>query len=808
MKSCSIPIVPLQWLKITLPVSMVCGLLSIAINLAAQPNVPIDPKYQNEQWDAWWITHPEASLYNYEVLNFRKTFDLEQLPTSFWVHASADNRYELFVNGKRVCRGPARGDFLNWFYETVDLAPYLKTGTNCIAALVWNGGEYKPMAQISDKTAFILQGNADHAQVVNTDESWRVLLNPAYSPIIYLDNDIRLHWEYYVAGVLDAIDAREYPWNWETPGYDDRDWDTPRQLDRPYPAGRSYHHKWGMTPRVVPLLQEQSHKVDQIVRIRPALPGIKSRAPKLPLHIPANTQVEVLFDYGEVAHGYPEVLVSGGKGSQMKIRYAEKFILPGRESGHRDVIQDKLIGIHDEYTSDGGSERQFRPLWTRTFRWLQLEIQTEDEGLTINDVAYASVNYPTRITASFSSDDPVLEKIWDASIRTQVLSAQETFVSDLYWEQIQYVGDTNVQGLCYLFLTGDDTLYKLALKQIDDSRLPSGLTQSRYPCNLVQLGPSYSLSWVTMLYDYWMYGEDPEYIFQFLPGAEQVLEWHARNLTENGLLPSLGFIDWAFIPRVEQIRELGENTESTVHSLFLAFTLKQASELFRAAGMQYQADRYMDWYRQLIQTIRSRCFDPEKALYVDVPGTDLVSQHTNVMAVLADASTGREATALLDRVLNDETLLWADMYFKYYLGRALRKSGMGGHYLDTIEPWRQAIDMGMTSFGEAMTEPRSECHAWSTSPAFEFLSTICGIESLAPGFASIQIKPELNGLEHVEGKMKHPDGMISVELWREDQRLKGQVSTPPGVPAEFIHGAQSIPLKGGVQEIDLPWEGS
>jgi len=61
------------------------------------------------EWGAEWIvalgTEPEA----YGVDHFRRTFELAAVPVSFPVQVTAENRYELFVNGRRVAAGPARG---------------------------------------------------------------------------------------------------------------------------------------------------------------------------------------------------------------------------------------------------------------------------------------------------------------------------------------------------------------------------------------------------------------------------------------------------------------------------------------------------------------------------------------------------------------------------------------------------------------------------------------------------------------------------------------------------------------------------
>src|ERR1019366_4236916 len=54
-----------------------------------------------ELWTASWIAVPHAPRAEYGVYHFRKTFELPARPERFLVHVSADNRYQLFVNGQR-----------------------------------------------------------------------------------------------------------------------------------------------------------------------------------------------------------------------------------------------------------------------------------------------------------------------------------------------------------------------------------------------------------------------------------------------------------------------------------------------------------------------------------------------------------------------------------------------------------------------------------------------------------------------------------------------------------------------------------
>ena len=75
----------------------------------------------------------------------------------------------------------------------------------------------------------------------------------------------------------------------------------------------------------------------------------------------------------------------------------------------------------------------------------------------------------------------------------------------------------------------------------------------------------------------------------------------------------------------------------------------------------------------------------------------------------------------MEKILAEPDLIQATIYFKYYLFRALQKSGLGDRYLELLDPWEKMLASGMTTFGERDTNPRSECHGWSASPCFDFL---------------------------------------------------------------------------------------
>src|SRR5206468_1753001 len=101
---------------------------------------------------ASWIAPPTVAPDSFTVFHARRSFALARAPSRFLVHVSADNRYRLYVNGDEISSGPQRSDVTHWRYETVDLAPHLTPGVNVVAAMVWNWGATRPVAQHSHRT--------------------------------------------------------------------------------------------------------------------------------------------------------------------------------------------------------------------------------------------------------------------------------------------------------------------------------------------------------------------------------------------------------------------------------------------------------------------------------------------------------------------------------------------------------------------------------------------------------------------------------------------------------------------------------
>lgn len=755
-----------------------------------------------DRWPANWITCPGSSLYDYGVYHFRKSVSLENKPSSFVINISADNRYRLFVNGEAVCWGPSRGDIAHWYYETVDIAPFLRSGENTLAVVVWNYSPFTPGAQMTLKTALIVQGNTAGEEIVNTNQTWKVFKNPAYSPSTDYLQDV---------GCTDAVDASLYPWGWEKTDFADEDWVNARPIGRGQPYGNGSGYDWVLCPRDIPMMEEYPIRMADIRRSEGIDISSSFLKGESPLTIPANKKVSFLIDQSFLTSAYPELIVSGGKSSSVKMTYSEG-LYNGRSKDNRNEIEGKVaIGFVDKFYPDGGSDRLFRPLWFRTYRYIQVDIETKDEPLTIKDLYGLYTAYPFKENGSFTSDEPLHRKVWEVGWRTAKLCAHETYFDCPYYEQLQYVGDTRIQALISLYVDGDDRLMRKAIKMFDWSRSYEGITTSRYPSRVPQYIPPYSLYWINMVHDFWMHRDDRAFVKGCIPAVKTILEWFADKIdTQTGMLgavPHWNFVDWP--------REWPWNSEqpsggvppggitggSSILSLQLAYTLKDAIFLLTEFGENDLAAKYEKLYQTLCKSTWEQCWDSERELFADDLKRTSYSQQANIMGVLSDAAPADIQQELFKRLNTDESLIQATFYYRFYLFCALKKTGMAEQYTSMLKPWYDMLDIGLTTFAEEPEPSRSDCHAWSACPLYDFLSTVCGVGPAEPGFRSVRIEPNLGELKNISGKIPHPKGMIQVDFQKGKKGLTGVINLPAGLSGTYIHNGVEKQLYSGENKI-------
>ncbi len=648
-------------------------LMMFAAVLIASSQASIAQRSALQQWSASWIDDPNASATAPGVYHFRKDFELPAKPQKFPIRISADNRYRLLVNGVEVSNGPARGDLLHWRYESVDIAAHLRPGRNVIAALVWNMGEFKPAAQISLRTALVIQGDTPEAAVVDTGTGWKVFSSRAYSFRRVEGDDTG---GFYVAGPREDLDASLYPWGWEQPGFDTSKWTDAKpivqQFASPVALARGSQingsaAEWQLVPRSIPLPEQTPTRFASVRRAEgiSVPPGFVEG--RNPLVVEPHSKVTILLDQGSLMVGYPVLQTSGGTGAIANLVYAESLFDAAGNKGNRNEIEGKTIrGLRDSIRFDGGKDRRFQSLWLRTWRYVQIEIETADEPLRIDDVQGIFAAYPFTQNAAFESDATWLKPIWDMNWRSLRMSAFETFWDTPYYEQLQYVGDTRIESLMSVYQTGDDRLMRNAIEQFDDSRTSEGLTASSYPSSLRQQIPPFSLWWIAMVHDYWMLRDDKPFVRARLQGTRDVLEWYERQVDDTGILgpmPWWNYLDWAKnFPM--GIPPGGTGGHSVAITLQFVMALQQSAEMELALGRPAEAERCKGLANRLITTLRAKAWDSARGLFVDSLEKRSFSQQTNALAVLVGAVPEGTGRAVTETLLAAPDLEPATFYFR------------------------------------------------------------------------------------------------------------------------------------------------
>jgi alpha-L-rhamnosidase len=771
--------------------------------IAAAPGWAQNPELLTGRWSARWITIPGASPYDYGVYHFRRSFELPSKPASFRIHVTGDNRYQLFVNGERVAWGPARGDLYHWRYETVDIAPQLKAGRNVLAAVVWNLGQHAPVAQVTNQTGFLLQGDTRAERIVDTGGEWKCAANTAYRPVPVTQKEVP---GYYAVGSGEHVNGAAYPWGWEQPGYDDSFWKPAHALSNG--AARDSQdapNRWMLVPRSIPMMEE---KPERLLKVR-KVDGVKvpEGFPARPaaIRIAPNTRATLLLDQTYLTTGYPELVVSGGKGASVSLRYAEALFLPDRRGkGNRNEVDGKVfLGNQDVYLPDGGSKRVYRPLWWRTYRYVELKVETQAQAATIDDLRGVYTGYPFQRKARLDAPSAELQAILNTGWRTARLCAHESYMDCPYYEQLQYAGDTRIQALVSLYMTGDGRLMRNAIEQLNSSRTAEGATYSRAPSQLQQYIPPFSLWWIGMVHDYWMYQDDESFVREMLPGVRAVLQYFAARQKPNG---SLGRVPWwSFVDWTKQwpngVPPADEDGSSAPLDLQLLLGYQWAARMEAALGSKALAGEYEAAAERLANTVRLLYFDAGRGIFADTPRKQDFSQHSTVLAILAGVSQGEEARKAFDRVTSDASLTQCSIYFRYYLHRALSAAGYGDRYLESLAEWRDMLARGLSTWAEQADPTRSDCHAWGASPNIELFRTVLGIDSSAPGFRRVLIRPALGKLDRASGAIPHPKGEIVVNLAFKQGSLQAEVTLPEGVTGECVWRGERKPLASGVSKL-------
>jgi len=795
--------------KVFLPPRLYLG------NTGILPLQPID--------SAAWIWFPSSSdgshPSNAEVfsggwhqpvlLRFRRQFESGTSPLI--IHVSADERFELFLDGRRIARGPDRSDVEHWAYGTYNLV--LQPGGHRLEALVWSIGPYAPVAQLSWRGGFILKAEGVYDRELTTGEApWEVAKLDGYEftqgdsfggvGAQLTAHDCGPQWKegtFVKAQVIRGPVPNDL-WGDSVAGWKLFPTTLPDQLDREIITGRAMALGNG------PLGKDQVVTAEQANH--PDLPKWQTLiAGKDQVIVPANTRQFLLWDLGNYYCAYPLCEVSGGAGAKMTWSWAESLYLPrSNTKGERDEFIGKTFrGMTDTFLPGGGSHQKFSTLWWRAGRWCLISVKTGSAPLTIHRLALDESRYPLENESHFEDGDPEIPAVIELAVRGLQMCAHETYMDCPYYEQLQYVGDTRLELLTTYAMTRDDRLAKHAIELFDYSRRNWGFVNERYPAYLPQQSPTFSLIWALMLNDYTFWRNDPAFVKARVLGLRAMMEQFEPYLNKDGLLENLP--GWPFMDWVPQWNNGdapdGATGVSSLNNLLYVYALQKSAEVEDYVGEPLLAQRLRARAQRTAGAVRARFWDETRGLMADNLAHTEFSEHSQCLALLTDTVTGDRARRCFQQLLSAPDLKRATIYFSFYLMETWQKFGRGDLILDRMSFWKDLVKQGLKTPVEQPGDTRSDCHAWGSHPLFDLQASVAGVRPASPGFRTVRVEPLPGHLRKILDRIPHPDGFITLNLEFDGVLCRGSVELPPGITGVFVWQGREQKLNGGVNSIHL-----
>ncbi len=764
-----------------------------------------NPWVSKSEW-IWFPEWNETDKANPQIVYFRKSFEVKSDIRQAVVQVSADSRYRLYLNGISISFGPCKGDRYSWYYDEIDLAPYLKAGENVLAAVVlrYPTNKFKGNHSVwrTDTPGFYLKEKTgilyENGITIGTDSSWKAKKCTRIS--ILPEGRQNFLW------IKEQASGSEELAGWKDIGFCDDDWVNTA-------AYVKFHVIKSISPgtlysRPIPELYEKPMKFREAFCLRDT--RIKQEdwdkwlKGELTLTIPPHSHEQVELSAGELTTGFLQLSTVRGKGSRINVLTSECYAYPPEDKsnpfslptkGDRlDCRNGRLFGLEDNYSPGGFGTKEkpeyYEPFWFRTFRFISLDITTGSEPLELVSFSYRETGYPLEARTIVETSDEEMQKIWDISLRTLKRCMHETYEDCPFYEQLQYAMDTRSQILYTYMLSGDDRLARKCIDDFHRSLRPDGLTNCCYPSYDANVIPGFSLYYILMIHDHMMYFGDKAFIKKYTATIDAILGFFDLHMTESGLVDKVGgplgsghwsFIDWTR----EWDSTYGSPTAIlkgpiTMESFLYCHTLKAAAEIAEYIGRNELSQEYKVRAENLISAINKHC-KGDNGLYQDGPGVDEYSQHCQVWAVLTDSLTGPAARELMIRTLEDKTLAQCSVAMAYYLFRAVEKTGLYEYTKQLWQPWRDMLSNNLTTCVEDPVTARSDCHAWGALALFELPAVTLGVQPVKPGFETVSIKPVPSYFEWAKGNVITPHGMIYVDWKKCDGDITVDIKVPNGV---------------------------
>ncbi len=607
---------------------------------------------------------------------------------------TADDYYKLHVNGKFLSQGPAPAYPEHYYYNEIDLTPYLKEGDNIIGLhlyyqglvnRVWNSGDrrFGVAAMVTEEPETVGAGQEEWQNL-----SWKYQVSKAYSG----------DTTGYETQFLENFDSNLWEEDWNQPDYDDAAWET-----------------------MVPAVWADYSLSRQPVS---ALDCYKIRPEKI-----QKGENGWFIDIGQEITGSLCVKAEGMKGSRVIIRCGEEL----KEDGSVRC-ELRCNCTYEEVWTLNGRVCNLEPYDYKGFRYAEL---IPENGAKILDAEVLVRHYPMDPDAcTLSCSDKNLEAVFEICKNGVKYGTQEAYLDCPTREKGQYLGDSVVTGNSQVWLTGSVEMLEKCITQFAFTRTTCPGLLGVAPGAFMQEVADFSLLWSQLLLQHYGFTGNLEFLKEMYPVAKGILEHFKQYAREDGLLERVAdkwnLVDWPENLRDDYDFDLTRPVvASGCHNVINALYIGAAKTLDRIEQLIGQP-RTFDW-ESLQDTYFRVFYRPENGLLADSEFSNHCALHSNLYALYFELVL-KEKEQKIGDFLADRGFS-CGVFTSYFILKGLARAG---RYEDvyrlivnrTEHGWVNMVREGATCCFEAWGKEQkwntSLCHPWASAPVSVLIECIAG----------------------------------------------------------------------------------
>ncbi len=689
---------------------------------------------EKNDWIAKWIWGEEDPTEKNTWMCFNKKVTLNKVPKKLTANISADSKYWLYINGETVVfegnvkRGPDKN---SGYYDSVDIAPYLKKGDNVICALVWywdNETSYSYSG--SGQGGFIFEATGEGVSIIS-DESWKVKKNDTYIDSSLYPPNYRLA-EYSI-----YYDASEELGNWTDVSYDVSAWENATEYAI---GGEGVYGK--LYPRGIPLLKDYGLKDYENSADYENYTVKKLFGEKITVDIPYNAQLTP----------YLKVIAPAGK----KIRI---------------TTENTLIGaVSSTYITKEG-EQEFEALGWFNGEHITYKIP---RGVTVVSLQYRESGYDSDFSGDYKSDDEFMDSLWQKSLRTLYVTMRDNFMDCPDRERAQWWGDVTSEMIMTMY-SMDSNSYLLYQKGVD--AMLSHIDDTKVLQTVVPINGDYfelpvqQLAGIVGFMTYYQYTGDRAFIKKVYDASLAYLKlW---EIGENNLVVHRsGSWDWP---------DWGKKADMTaIENAWVYYALSAVEEMADILGedadisfVAERKDAIAEGYQTLWTENGYKSDDAKKP-----------DDRANALAVLAGLATKDQYGTILNVLTTTKN---SSPYMEYYVLEALCKMGEYEAARDRIKDrYEGMVNEDYSTLWEFWNSWQGTMnHAWSGGPLVIMSKHFAGITPLKAGYEKVKIDPQYNLSDNLTCTVPSVKGIITLSYEKTDEGYVVNLTLPENMKAEL-----------------------